>query len=495
MDTLNNNNERNQRFFLNKMSHDVLRPMNTIMNMAELSLRENNPETLRGYNIAIKQAAQSLLSLFSDMMDFSKFRFKKDDIRPVDYYFSTLINDVVSVIKMRALHSGLRFLVNIDKNIPQVLNGDYILIRQILIYLLSNAARYTQQGFGSFSLTVVGEIYDEDTVFITVEIADSGQGMDEEGLKRLFEAKPDIKTEESHFKLPVVLEAVRAMGGDIRAVSKYGEGTTFNVFLPQKINRHEILAKVENSDAINVLIYERRKNFVQSIICTLANLGVAYTTVTNPEDYHEKIISGEYSFIFVSAFLYERDIKTRPNLETEAKIVLIEEFGDAIPDHGFSVLSTPIYTVNVANLLNAASDAEAPGAHRNQVKRFTAPNARVLLVDDMYTNLQAATRCLLPYNMQVDLCLDGADALFHIKNNPYDLVFVDPMMPENAGTEISEYVRGETPVLAFTAGTASVLREQLSEIGIKDYIPLPIDTVRLNILLEEWLPKEKLVYS
>jgi DNA-binding response OmpR family regulator len=90
--------------------------------------------------------------------------------------------------------------------------------------------------------------------------------------------------------------------------------------------------------------------------------------------------------------------------------------------------------------------------------------------------------------------LDRKDALNHIRNNTYDLIFIDLMMPNNIRIEIISHACGNTPVLALTAGTASDIRGELSKIGVKDYITMPIDTVRLNILLEEWLPEKKIIY-
>jgi signal transduction histidine kinase/CheY-like chemotaxis protein len=485
---------RVQRVFLNKMSHELLAPMNTIFRMAETALREEEPEAVRQSNIAVKHAAGALLSLFSDMLDFSKVKPTGLHIRPDEYYFSALIDDVVSVIKMRALYSRLRFLVNLDAGIPQVLYGDAFRIRQILIFLLNNAIAHTERGFGYFSITVIGDIVD-DTVWLTIEIADSGTGIEPNKLATLFDGsslQDDPIT--SELRLPIAQRIVQAMGGDLRVVSTVGEGTTFSVILPQKIEGTGKLSEVEASEAVSVLIYERRAQCTQSIVCTLDNLGIDHVTVTSSADFCRALSERRFTFVFAATFLYERAVREYPDLQTDAKIVLVEEFGDDIPDHGFSVLSTPIYSVNVANLINTALGDREP---RNRVKRFTARQARALVVDDVYNSLQITTGCLLPYGMQVDLCLSGADALNNIKTTHYDIIFIDHMMPELDGIETAARIRAvedkeahlkHVPIIALTAGATSQTRDMMLSHGFNDFLAKPIDTVKLNMVLEKWLP-------
>jgi CheY-like chemotaxis protein len=407
---------------------------------------------------------------------------------------------------MRALYSRLRFLVNIDCNIPQVLYGDAGHIRQVLVYLLNNAILFTDRGFGYFSLSVTAERTEGSTVYLTIEVSDNGRGIEAEQLEHLFDETRfnhiSRLQEHSDLRLPTIKKIITSMGGDIRVASKVGQGTTFTVVLPQKIESPGKLCEVENADEISILIYERRDQCTQSIKCTLNNLGIAHTTVTSAADFYQALKSRKFSFVFAATFLYERAMREYPQLETDAKIVLVEEFGDDIPDHGYSVLSTPIYTINVTNIINTAIDTNGDDNTRKTVRRFSAPKARVLVVDDIYNSLQITTGCLLPYHMQIDLSLSGADALNNIKDTHYDLIFIDHMMPDMNGPETLARIRAmgnrtarhkKTPVIALTANAASHIRDLLMTSGFNDYLSKPIDTIKLNMVLEKWLSKDLIV--
>jgi CheY-like chemotaxis protein len=252
---------------------------------------------------------------------------------------------------------------------------------------------------------------------------------------------------------------------------------------------------VENLDGLSILVFERREMYVKSVTCTLENLGVCYTSVKTADDFHRRLTGNDFTYAFVASPLYDVFTRDYPNAATQSIIVLIEDFGDDIPHHGFSVLSTPIYTINVANLLNG-------GRRRAGVKRFTAPDARVLVVDDIYTNLQITAGFLSPYGIQADICLSGEEAVTLVQKNKYDLVLMDHMMPDLNGIETTNRIRAmdgayyqKIPVIALTANAASDIRTMLLVNGMNDYLAKPIDTARLNGILLKWLPKEVLVFG
>lgn len=135
---------------------------------------------------------------------------------------------------------------------------------------------------------------------------------------------------------------------------------------------------------------------------------------------------------------------------------------------------------------------------------FTAPEARVLVVDDIVTNLRIASGLLLPYKMRIDTCQSGADAIKAVKAVEYDLIFMDHSMPQMDGAEATGHIRAmgdhdpfykNVPIIAFTANTVSGAKETLLSSGFNDFISKPIDTFCLNAVLEEWIPKDKQITS
>ena len=490
--------------FLAKMSHEIRTPMNAILGMTELALREDMSDVARGYNVTIKQAGSNLLSIINDILDFSRIESGQLEILPDEYVFSSLANDVVNIIKIRALDSRLRLAVNVDCDIPNMLFGDVARIRQIMLNLLCNAVKYTEKGF--ISLCIDGEITDGDTVILTITVEDSGIGIKEENIEKLFDEFSQFDLEKNKnvegtgLGLAITSNLVRAMGGTISVKSEYGKGSTFTVTLPQEIRSRDKTAAIEHPEEKNVLVFERREICQSSIIRTMDSLGVVYKMVSSASDFNDEMASNRYAFVFVASALYEKAKKKYKKFDTNARIVLIAEFGEVVADKNISVLTTPIFCIPVANILNGVSDNFTHIAENDTSLRFHAPEARVLIVDDINTNLKVTEGLMAPYHMRVDLCLSGKDAIKAVKQNSYDLVFMDHMMPEMNGMEAVAHIRalgeGELyntsmPIIALTANAVSGTKEMFLQNGFDDFLSKPIDTVKLNAVLEKWIPKEK----
>jgi CheY-like chemotaxis protein/HPt (histidine-containing phosphotransfer) domain-containing protein len=184
----------------------------------------------------------------------------------------------------------------------------------------------------------------------------------------------------------------------------------------------------------------------------------------------------------------------------DAKIVLLTEFGETVPDKALSALAMPVYSVTIANVLNGSPDSFSYNESDESVARFTAPSAAVLVVDDITTNLKVAHGLMLPYKMRVDLRKSGVSAIEAIKSERYDVVFMDHRMPEMDGVEATQLIRAlaeedpyyaNVPIIALTANAVSGTREMFLANGFDDFLSKPIDTVKLNSVLERWIPKEK----
>jgi signal transduction histidine kinase/CheY-like chemotaxis protein/HPt (histidine-containing phosphotransfer) domain-containing protein len=498
--------------FLAKMSHEIRTPMNAIVGMAELALREKKTPTIKEHVLIIKQAGANLLSIINDILDFSKIESGKLELVNSEYLFSSLINDVINIIRMRVVDSRLRFVVNIDSKIPNSLIGDETRIRQVLLNLLSNAVKYTRGGF--ISLSVNGEILNEDTVNLTIDIADSGKGIKPEDIEKLFgdfiqvDMSSNKGIEGTGLGLAITRALVKEMGGKISLVSEYGKGSIFTVVLPQETHSYKPLAAVENPNEKSVLIYERREIYAESMFCNIDNLGVSCTRVKTEEELLKAMKAKDYNFIFVAYLLLENVRRALSELGSKAQIVAITGYGNPIAEEDFSILTMPVNSISVANILNGISDAFSfsYSVNKSFTARFNAPTARILVVDDISTNLQVAEGLLLPYKMKIDTCLSGEEAIRMVKKNRYDLVFMDHMMPDMDGVETTKYIRElgvedkddleelhyqTLPIVALTANAVSGVKEMFLSNGFNDFISKPIDTIKLNSILEKWLPKEK----
>jgi len=489
--------------FLAKMSHEIRTPMNAIIGMTELALRETISNTVREHLTMIKQAGINLLAIINDILDFSKIESESMQIIPANYMLSSLFNDVISIIRMRAIDSKIMFAVYIDSNLPDALIGDETRIRQVLINLLVNAVKYTEKGFVAFS--VYGEMIDDDTIQLKMEVKDSGRGIKRKDLERIFQSYSQIKSKTNKdiegvgLGLAISRSIVEAMSGEISVESKFGTGSTFTVSIPQKVRADEKLAAVINPAEKNALVYEYRELYADSVIYTIDNLGVECKLAENNELFLEAIENETFSHIFISNSLYEQNIEKINTIEN-TNVFLLSEFGDTISEGKRSVLSMPVHALSIANVFNEVADHYSYGESDELTVRFTAPEAKVLVVDDVDTNLKVASGLLAPYMMEVDLCNSGIKAVDAVKNKIYDIIFMDHRMPDMDGVEATKIIRslnkkdpyfGNVPIIAFTANAVTGYIDMFLENGFNDFMSKPIDTIVLNTLLEKWIPKSK----
>jgi len=290
------------------------------------------------------------------------------------------------------------------------------------------------------------------------------------------------------------------MDGDITVESEYGKGSAFTVTLPQEILNHDKIAEVANPDDKTVLIYERRAVFAFSIARTLDNLGVKFALASSEDEFFSMMKNKSFSFIFVSFVLFEMNKETVLESISNSQIVLLTEFGESVPPGNWRTLSLPAHAISVSGILNNEPDSYTYKTKEGLSVQFTAPEANVLVVDDIRTNLKVANGLLSPYRMNVDLCNGGNEAIEAIKTKRYDIVFMDHRMPGIDGVMATKLIRAlgsedayylSVPIVVLTANAVSGMREMFLKSGFDDFLSKPIDIVKLNSILEKWIPKDK----
>jgi signal transduction histidine kinase/CheY-like chemotaxis protein len=486
--------------FLARMSHEIRTPMNAIIGMSELALRTDDRRTIMDYVASIKQSGHNLLSIINDILDFAKIESGNLDITPAPYRLSSLLNDVVNVARMRLIDKPIIFAVNADCSIPCNLHGDEARIRQVLTNLLSNATKYTREGFILFGVSY--EKSGEWGAVVRFSVKDSGIGIKPQDLQGLFgnfvrlDMARNKGVEGTGLGLSISRSLCAAMGGDITVSSVYGEGSEFVASIPQTIvlTDYEPLAAVVSPESKRVLLFDSRPVYGESVLETLLNLKVPVVRASDPDDFLALLATKEYQFAFVSPDIADAAIECKKRGPVPTKIFLLSGIGDIASFKDIPIIAMPAYATPIANILNgvtySARSENAP------LVRFIAPSARVLIVDDNMTNMKVAQGLLIPYRMKIDLCDSGEEAVALAKQNEYDIIFMDHMMPGMDGVETTRIIRetetrATVPIIALTANAVSGMREMFLENGMNDFLSKPIDSTKLDSVLNKWLPMEK----
>ena len=237
--------------FLSNMSHEIRTPMNAIIGMTQVALREDMSDKVRKSLNIINSSAEGLLGLINDILDFSKIESGKIDIVPAKYSVASLVNDLKTIGEARNIDKGLEFSINISKDFPAFLFGDLVRVKQIMVNLLTNAIKYTDEGSVTVNISI-GEKDDENNAILHYEVIDTGQGIREEDRSRLFKSFTQLNLKKNHnvegtgLGLAISMQLVELMGGKIGVDSEFGKGSTFYIDVPQTIVGDAPIGDVEN---------------------------------------------------------------------------------------------------------------------------------------------------------------------------------------------------------------------------------------------------------
>lgn len=225
--------------FFASMSHEIRTPINTIIGLNEMILRESKESEIREYAENIQSASKMLLSLVNDILDLSQMEMKRMEILPMEYKTVDLFHELIDMIQIRLKEKNLEFFVDIDESLPSVLFGDIKRINQVILNILTNAAKYTETG--SVTFTAHAEPYGEHGILLKVSVIDTGTGIRKEDLDHIYDSfhridtKKNLKIEGSGLGLSITKQLVDMMDGEITVDSIYTKGSTFTIVLPQQV--------------------------------------------------------------------------------------------------------------------------------------------------------------------------------------------------------------------------------------------------------------------
>ncbi|MBQ8567856.1 MAG: response regulator [Oscillospiraceae bacterium] len=505
--------ERSKSDFLANTSHEIRTPMNAIVGMCELILRDQDiSESVRENCFNIQSSGRSLLSIINDILDFSKIESGKLEIIESEFNIASVLNDVINMTMTRKGNKNIEIMVHADPDIPCGLIGDEIRIRQIMVNLMTNAVKFTNSG--AVTLNVTRSVQDYG-VNLKISVEDSGIGITEENLEKLFESFQQVDTRKNRsiegtgLGLAISKRLVTKMGGFINVSSVYGQGSVFSFVIPLKVSDPRPFISVKEPEKLSAAVFIDFKKFelpavenqyrvLMQEISDQLKVKMMHTTDMNElrRNVDSKAIT--HCFIGKEEYLEHKDYFT--SISEKTGIVLIQDVVDAVqvPAH-IKCIYKPFYTMSAASALNNESIVMNLNERRASAISFSAPRARVLIVDDNAINLKVAVGLMQPYHMQLMTVDSGKAALSMLRSRDIDLVFMDHMMPEMDGVETTAHIRemeGEyykkLPVVALTANAVNGVREMFIQSGFNDFIAKPIELSALDRVLKNWLPSDKL---
>lgn len=313
--------------FLANMSHEIRTPMNAISGMTDIILRETISSDVKEYGTSIKRACDSLLGIINDVLDISKIESGKLEIIETEYLLSNVLRDVLSIASNRLEHTELMFITNFQQDLPENIIGDDVRVKQVMVNILNNAIKFTQEGHISFR--VWGD-FSDGNLKLSFSVTDTGMGISPEDMDKLFASFERVNTtknrsiEGTGLGLAITKRLSEMMDGNVEVTSEIGKGTTFTVTLNQQYRENSVIAQVEEEKSI--LLFESRELYRESFNETCRNLNISTVVSCGLQsEFNEALQAQNFDFIFTSSMYHHKVKEMVDKLNLSAKIVLLAD--------------------------------------------------------------------------------------------------------------------------------------------------------------------------
>jgi two-component system sensor histidine kinase RpfC len=508
--------------FLANMSHEMRTPLNGIIGM--LDLLKGTPLSTEQEELTktIDDSAHTLLFLMQDVLDLSKIEAGKVSVEVSDFDLYAVVKHTVAIVEPQARFKGLATFLRVPSNVPFLLRGDPLLLRQVLLNLLGNALKFTEKGEVGVRVTLESETPRRAT--LRFEVVDTGIGISAEAQRRIFErftqADESITRRFGGTGLGTTIskEIVEMMGGTIGVRSEPGRGSTFwfTVEMAKQSRQEDEAVPAAALVDRRALVFSSEPEVAESLRAHLSGWGVHVTTVDRSAQAFARIVGSSntgtpFDFILVvregldmDTAGFARAVRSDSTIH-ESRLILVtrgEDGGEPVAAEGYSAaLPAPVdkrMLFNALHFSRAGTLSDDPSvdslAEKYRRKNGEGRKLRVLVAEDNRTNQMVIGKILERAGHDFKIVANGEEVLDALKEQTFDIALLDLHMPVMGGIEAAKLSRfmspgsPRMPIVALTADATPEARAECGEAGMDACLTKPIDTRKLFDLFETLVP-------
>ena len=495
--------------FLANVSHELRTPVNAVIGLSGICIDKEEKDDIRRDMISVRNAGRKVAEQIGDILDYSEIDRKNIVVNCEDYMLSSILNDLVTEIR-EYKSKDVELIIDVDPAIPSVMNSDATKIKKILRALISNGLKYTHDGGVYVRISCEDQDYG---VNLSIEVTDTGIGMSEEELERVYERFYQVDSGRARLGgglglgLSIVSGFVSLLGGFMIIKSKPDVGTTVHVSLPQTVVDASSCMSVNNPDKLCLgafLHFEKYENpvvreYYNSMVLNIVNgLGIQMHRVDNTDNLKRLKESLPMTHLFVGEEEYCSDIELMEKLAKDMIVVVVANQDFTLPAKSNArILEKPFYCFPVTTILNTDINTRVKEGGKLRLN-----GVRALVVDDEPMNLVVGKSIFKRYGIVVSPATSGPESIDICREKQFDIIFMDHMMGGMDGVEAMKKIRGDVagldnnvPIVALTANAMSSAKQMFLSEGFDGFVSKPIEIEELERVLKQVLPKTLLSFE